>query len=193
MRKLVYFIGTTIDGFIAAPDGDLAFFPLTDDVVTFLSSEYPETLPVQVREQLGIADAANRRFGTVIQGRATYAPAIEAGLTSPYPHLRQYVVSETLTPSPDPAVTIISGDVTGKVRALKAEEGTEKGRDIFLLGGARLAGSLLPEIDELVVKIYPVVAGAGIPMFGTGFSPLSFRLTGTRTLDGGMALLSYER
>ncbi|MFI0449284.1 dihydrofolate reductase family protein [Actinomadura sp. 6N118] len=189
MRKLVYFIGSTIDGFIAAPDGDLAFFPITEDVIAFLSSDYPETLPVQVREQLGIGDAANRRFDTVIQGRATYAPAIEAGLTSPYPHLRQYVVSETLTASPDPAVDIISGDVTGKVRALKAEEGM----DIFLLGGARLAGSLLPEIDELVVKVYPVVAGAGIPLFGMGFSPLSFRLTGTHTLDGGMAVLSYER
>ncbi|GAA2614603.1 dihydrofolate reductase family protein [Actinomadura fulvescens] len=189
MRKLVYFIGTTIDGYIAAPDGDLTFFPITEDLIAYLSADYPETLPVQVREQLGIDKAANRRFDTVIQGRATYAPAAEAGVTSPYPHLRQYVVSETLTTSPDPAVDIISGDVTGKVRALKAEEG----KDIFLLGGGRLAGSLLPEIDELVVKVYPVVAGSGIPMFGTGFSPIPFRLTGTRTLDGGVTVLSYDR
>jgi hypothetical protein len=44
----------------------------------------------------------------VIQGRATYRPALDIGITSPYAHLRQLVVSTTLS-SPDPAVEIVSG------------------------------------------------------------------------------------
>ena len=49
------------------------------------------------------------------------------------------------------------------------------------------------EIDSIVLKVYPVVAGAGIPLFTADFSPTSFRLTGTRTLEGGTVVLSYDR
>ncbi|GAA3445503.1 dihydrofolate reductase family protein [Planomonospora venezuelensis] len=188
MRKLVYYIGMTIDGFIAAPDGGVDFFPVGKDVLDFIVEEYPETLPTHVRGQLGV-DAENRSFDTGIQGRVTYEPALEIGVTSPYAHLRQYVVSESITESPDPAVEIVSGDPLAKVRELKAEDG----KDIYLAGGGRLAGTLLPEIDRLVVKLYPVVAGAGIPLFTTGFSPVDFTLAGTRVLDGGMVVLTYDR
>ncbi|MFG3013690.1 hypothetical protein ACGFZB_25230 [Streptomyces cinerochromogenes] len=39
------------------------------------------------------------------------------------------------------------------------------GLDIWLCGGGRLAGTLWPEIDELLIKTYPVVAGTGIPVW----------------------------
>ncbi|MBG0829240.1 dihydrofolate reductase family protein [Planomonospora sp. ID67723] len=188
MRKLVYYIGVTIDGFIAAPDGSADFFPVTKDVVDFLVADYPDTLPTHVREQLGV-HGDNPHFDTGVQGRVTYEPALEIGVTSPYAHLRQYVVSESMTASPDPAVEIVSGDPLAKVRELKAEEG----KDIYLIGGARLAGTLLPEIDRLVVKLYPVVAGAGIPLFSAEFSPVHFELAGTRVLDGGTVVLTYDR
>lgn len=79
--------------------------------------------------------------------------------------------------------------MVGEIRRLKAEDG----KDIYLMGGARLAGTLLPEIDALVIKLYPVVAGAGIPLFSTGFSPTPFELTGTRALENGMVVLTYDR
>jgi dihydrofolate reductase len=99
------------------------------------------------------------------------------------------VVSESIAESPDPAVEIISTDVVGKVRELKAEDG----KDIYLIGGSRLAGALLQEIDALVIKLYPVVAGAGIPLFTAGFAPTDFRLTGTRPLENGTVILSFDR
>ncbi|WP_067178736.1 dihydrofolate reductase family protein [Microtetraspora niveoalba] len=188
MRKLTYYIGMTIDGFIADPDGGSDFFPVTQDVVDFIRGDYPDTLPTHVRPQLGLDDG-NRDFDTVVQGRATYEPALEAGLTSPYAHLRQYVVSRGIASSPDPAVEIVAGDPLAKIRELKAEDG----KRIYLAGGARLAGTLLPEIDELVIKVYPVVVGSGVPLFTADFSPVYFELTGTRVLDSGMVVLSYVR
>ncbi|HEY9411238.1 MAG TPA: dihydrofolate reductase family protein [Jiangellaceae bacterium] len=187
MRKLIYYVGMSIDGFIAAPDGDVTFFPVTPDVMTFLTEDYPETLPTHVRDQLGL-DAANHHFDTGVQGRVTYEPALEIGITNPYAHLRQYVVSTSLAESPDPAVRIVS-DPVATVRELKAEDG----KDVYLMGGSRLAGTLLPEIDGLVIKLYPVVAGAGIPLFTAEFAPTAFDLTSTRTLESGMLVLTYDR
>jgi dihydrofolate reductase len=187
LRKLVYYVGTTIDGFIAAPDGSFDFFPVTPDVVDFITAAYPDTLPTHVREQLGV-DVPNPNFDVGVQGRATFQAALDIGVTSPYAHLRQYVVS-TGYESADPAVEVISTDVVERIRELKAEDG----KDIYLIGGSRLAGSLLAEIDSIVLKVYPVVAGAGIPLFTADFNPTSFRLTGTRTLDGGTVVLSYDR
>jgi dihydrofolate reductase len=187
VRKLVYYVGTTIDGFIAAPDGSFDFFPVTPDVVDFIVGNYPDALPTHVREQLGV-DVPNPNFDVGVQGRATYQPALDIGVTSPYAHLRQYVVSTTYD-SPDPAVEVISSDVVGRVRELKAEDG----KDIYLMGGSRLAGTLLAEIDSLVLKVYPLVAGAGIPLFTADFTPTSFTLTDTRTLENGTVVLSYDR
>jgi dihydrofolate reductase len=74
------------------------------------------------------------------------------------------------------------------VRALKAAPG----RDILLVGGGRLAGTLLGEIDELVVKLYPVVAGTGVPLFTAPFAPTRLHLTGSRVLVSGTIVLTYH-
>jgi dihydrofolate reductase len=84
-------------------------------------------------------------------GRTTYDIGRKVGLTSPYPHLRQIVVSSSITASPDPAVEVVGQDVAGTVRALKAEDG----KDVWLAGGGRLAASLVDEIDELILKVNP--------------------------------------
>ncbi|MBT2478577.1 dihydrofolate reductase family protein [Streptomyces sp. ISL-94] len=191
MRKLTYFIGATIDGFIAAPDGDFDFFlpHLTEDYFPHLIGEYADTLPAPGRAALGVADVPNSRFDTVLMGRGTYAPGLAAGLTSPYAHLRQIVLSRSLTTSPDPAVEVTADDPVALVRKLKQEEGL----GIWLCGGADLAGQLLPEIDELIVKQYPIVAGTGIPLFRADFSPRAFRLTDSQVFEGGNLVLTYAK
>ncbi|MFJ8621765.1 dihydrofolate reductase family protein [Kitasatospora sp. NPDC093550] len=191
MRKLSYFIGTTIDGFIADPDGGYDFFfaHLTEDYAPTLFSAYPETIPTPGRTAAGIAEAPNKRFDTVLQGRGTYEHGLAVGLTSPYAHLRQIVFSRTLTPSPDPAVEVTAEDPLSVVRRLKQEDGL----GIWLCGGADLAGQLLPEIDELIIKQYPVVAGSGTPLFRTGFEPRAFTLTDSRVFERGNVILTYAR
>jgi dihydrofolate reductase len=187
MRKLVYVVGATVDGFIAGPAGELDFFPLTDDVVALLATELADTLPAHVRSQLGVTGPP-QRYDTVVMGRSTYEPALEVGITSPYAPLRQLVVSRTLEDAPDPEVEIVRGDPVGTVRSVKAEAGA----DILLVGGGRLAGALLGEIDQLLVKVYPVLAGTGVPMFATPFTPTALALADSRVLQQGTVVLTYD-
>lgn len=192
MRKLTYFIACSIDGFIGDESGDATFMiPLVDEeFFEYLKTEYPETLPTHGRRPLGIDDLPNKRFDTIIQGRASYDLALKEGVTSPYAHMREYVASRTLTESPDPNVEIVSDDLVGKVRELKAEDG-ELG--IYLCGGSRIAGELFDEIDELVVKTYPITLGTGMPMFGSGFSVTGFALDEFRTFTNGIFVRTYSR
>ncbi|MEV7616494.1 dihydrofolate reductase family protein [Streptomyces sp. NPDC089799] len=187
MRKLTYFIGVSIDGFIAAPDGAFDwFFPFVDpEYMGFLAAEYPETMAAAGREPLGLPEPDPKRFDAVIMGRATY----ELGDASPYRPLKHYVASRSLTAPADSGDEIISGDLVARVRELKAEDGL----GIYLCGGADLAGQLVEEIDEFVIKTYPVFLGSGIPMSRAGYVPRGLELTDVRSFGGGQVVTTYAR
>lgn len=190
MRKLTYFIAASIDGYIGDPTGEAEFFTrfVDEEYFGFLKEEYPETLPTPGRRPLGIDHLQNKRFDTVIQGRRSYDLALGAGITSPYAHMRQLVASRTLT-STDPDVEIVSGDVVARVRELKREEGL----GMYLCGGANLAAQLVDEVDELVVKTYPLILGSGMPMFGSEFAQTEFALESSRTFGNGVIVGTYGR
>jgi dihydrofolate reductase len=191
LRKLTYFIGASLDGFIAAEDGGVESFPIGDDVIAHIVAEYPETLPTHIAPHVGITpDTKFRHFDTVIMGRGTYEPAARIGITNPYAHLRTYVATRTITESPDPDVTLVADDPIATVRALKAEPG-EPG--IWLAGGGRLAGALAGEIDELVIKTYPILLGSGIPMLAGEFATIPFTRTDGLVLAGGAMVTRYVR
>ncbi|MYS10900.1 dihydrofolate reductase [Streptomyces sp. SID6041] len=191
MRKLTYFIACTIDGFIGDPKGDAtSMYAYVDaEFLEFLTAEYPETIAAQGREALGI-HAENQRFDTVIQGLASYRLALDIGITSPYGHLRELVATRSLAESPDANVELIAGDLVGRVRELKAEDGP---LDIWLCGGSTIAGALIDEIDELVIKTYPQVYGSGMPMFGADFEPRDFELKDFRVFGNGTFVRTYTR
>ncbi|WP_406863069.1 dihydrofolate reductase family protein [Streptomyces sp. HUAS MG47] len=192
MRKLTYYVACSLDGFIGDPKGDatsmMAF--IDEEYLAFMNAEYPETVPTLARNHLGI-DAPNKRFDTVIQGLASYRLALDEGNTSPYAHLRQYVATRSLRESPSPDVELIAEDLVGRVRALKAEDGD---KDIWLCGGATVAGALIEEVDELVIKSYPQIYGSGMPMFGdAAFEPRDFVLDDVRTFGNGVVVRTYTR
>ncbi|MFB7587449.1 dihydrofolate reductase family protein [Streptomyces sp. NPDC056169] len=191
MRKLTYYIACTIDGFIGDPEGDAtSMFKFVDaQYLQFMGAEYPETIPTQGREAFGI-DGDNKHFDTVVQGLKSYQLALDIGVTSPYGHLREFVATRSLTESPDANVELIADDLVGRVRELKAEESP---LGIWLCGGSTIAGELIEEIDELVVKTYPQVYGSGMPMFGAGFEPRDFTLGEVRTFDNGVLVRTYTR
>ncbi|MFI0237421.1 dihydrofolate reductase family protein [Streptomyces sp. NPDC016845] len=193
MRKLSYFIAASVDGFIGDESGDgMMFMSYVDDEFRqFLVEEYPETISSEGRRILGLDGVANKKYDTVLQGRRSYQVGIDAGMLSPYGHLREYVATRSLAESPHPHVELIHDDVVGKVRELKAESG-ELG--IWLCGGAQLAGLLADEIDELVIKTYPVVFGGGMPMFaGRNYALAEFDLAETRTFAKGAIVRRYTR
>lgn len=189
MRKLVYYVGASIDGYIAGPEAQFDFYPVPDDMVAWMNERYPETIPTHIRRHFGMDDLPNKAFDTMVMGRGTYEPALDVPTTSPYAHLRQYVVSRTLTID-DPTVQVERGDPIELVRRLKAED---TGLDIYLGGGGKMAASLLPEIDELIIKSYPVVAGTGVPMFDGAFSPTLFTPTHRETFSNGAQVTWFTR
>ncbi|MFC9788170.1 dihydrofolate reductase family protein [Rhodococcus sp. NPDC127528] len=188
MRKLVYYVGVSLDGYIAGPNGEYDFYPVGEDLAAYMNAQFPEVVPAHVREAIGL-EAEPVRYDTLIMGRGTYEPARSVGIASPYSPLRQYVVSTTLGAVDHPDVEVTADDPAELIRRLKQEEG----KDIYLAGGGKLAASVLPQIDELIVKLYPVVAGAGIRAFSGEFQPTMFTLTGTRAFDNGTLVLTYDR
>ena len=92
-------------------------------------------------------------------------PVRRPAFPGPYAHLEQYVFAHGLAAPAD--VTVVEGDPVELVRKLKAEDGL----GIYLAGGGNLAGQLRDEIDEWVVKVSPVVLGAGIRVFEHAFAP----------------------
>lgn len=193
MRKLVYCIASTIDGFIAGPDGadptgPGGFWPVPADYLQHLIAELPEILPGPARAALGVT-AAGTHFDTALEGRRTYEIGLRAGIDDAFPHLRHLVFSRSLGESPDPAVEIVATDPVAKVRELKQEDG----RDIWLVGGAELASALYGEIDRLIVKLGPLTIGSGIPLFSHQFEPTVWRLTDHTAVESGALFLTYDR
>ncbi len=189
MRELTYYVGVTLDGFIAGPEDEVDFYPLTPQFEDFMGTELADLQPAHVRAARGTAEAPLTRFDTVVMGRRTYEPALAYGITDPYAHLRTLVVSGSLADPGEANVEIVRTDPVARIRELKAEEGL----GIYLAGGAGLAGELFGEIDRLIVKKYPVLAGSGIPMTAHGFAPRQFVLEDVRTFDNGCAVLSYAK
>jgi dihydrofolate reductase len=187
MRSLVYLVACTLDGYIAGVDGAFDFFPFEGPHMPDLIAEFPEMIAGHNRELLGVT-AGNQRFDTVLMGRATYEVGQAAGINSPYPHLRQILVSTSTSSPPDPAVEVIDDSAATRVQALKAEPG----KDIWLCGGGRLAASLVEEIDELILKVNPILLGSGIPLFAGTVGPRPATLTGHKIYPNGFALLRYR-
>ena len=123
-------------------------------------------------------------------GRKTYEVGLEQGITDPYPSMESYVFSQSMTESPTPRVRLVADEPAEFVADLKSRAGG----DIYLCGGSELAGTLFAAnlIDEIVVKLNPLVMGDGLPVFGGVESPVDLELFDTKRYESGVVLLSYR-
>jgi dihydrofolate reductase len=172
MRKLKYHVASTVDGFIAHTDHTIDGFVAEGEHV----SDYLESL--------------KNDYDIVLMGRRTYEFGFQYGVTDPYPWMKQYVFSGSMESSPDANVELISGDIVGFVRTLKGQTG----KDIYLCGGASLASTLLAErlVDEVIIKLNPVLFGTGLPLFSGPIAQTSLQLLESKTYDNSVVLLRYE-
>ena len=187
MRELKYFVACTVDRFIARADGSFDFFLAEGAHLKDLVKTYPETVPAHLRQPIGVRPASNW-VDTVLMGRKTYDIGLPFGVTSPYPHLKQYVFSRTMKESLSPDVTLVKSDPLEFVRGLKRE----KGRDIWLYGGGVLAAALFTEIDELILKVNPVILGAGIALFEGPVPQTDLDLVEAKTYPNGFVFKRYR-
>ena len=172
MRKVIAYIATSLDGFIARPDDDVSWLdPFNAGGEDYGFAEFLKTA------------------GTAVMGARTY----EQSLIHPERLLsgvKNYVLtSRFLPPAPGSEVVFWHGPLTGLVRKIRAESK----KDIYIVGGGRVISRFLDEglIDEFHVVVNPVALGKGKSMFDGLKKKLTLRLTDTRTFDNGSVLLSY--
>lgn len=171
MRSLKYYIACTIDGFIAHEDSSVDGFSFEGEHVT----DYIQSLD---------------GFDTVLMGRKTYEYGLNLGVTNPYPTMKQYVFSRTMETSPDENVLLVSENIIEFIKELK----NENGKDIYLCGGGELATTLFAAnlIDELILKLNPVLFGSGIPLFSAGINQTNLELINNKIYNNGVVLLHYQ-
>lgn len=188
MRELVYYVGVSVDGYIAGPDGQFDAFPMEGDHQTFVNERYADAIPTDIAKSLGIPQR-NDMFDTLVMGWNTYAIGPENGMDSPYHHLRQFVFSRNHT-AEGRNLTVTADDPVAVVRDLKAETGAS----IYLCGGSALASSLIDEIDRLVLKNYPVLLGDGKPLFEPStYKPHDFTQVRTEIIGSMCTVSEYVR
>jgi dihydrofolate reductase len=189
MRDVIYYIASTLDGFIAHEDGSFDGFPWDDEYGAALFASFPETFPAGIRGDNG-KQSGNKWFDTVLMGRHTYEVGLKEGITNPYPTLDSYLFSRTLRESPDQQVRLITEKAVQTVKSLKQKPG----KAIWLCGGSNLASTLLEAnlIDKIFVKLNPVLFGSGIPLFNEGIKPTTLQLTDSKVFKSGHMLLHYE-
>lgn len=168
MRRLVYSVAASLDGFIAGPGGEY------DWIVQDPSFDFA---------------ALWERFDTLLMGRLTYGVAIRRLDFLHSMGKRIVVVSTTLDPAQCPAVTILSANIPDAVAKLKAEPG----KDIWLMGGGVLFRVLLDAglVDSVEVALNPVLLGDGVPL-NPGGSRHALHLTESKTLPSGILVLKYS-
>lgn len=170
MRRIVAYVASSVDGFIAGPDDDMGWLPRFDG------------------DPVGFYDFF-RDVGAIAMGRRTYEWILDAG-PWPYGDVPAHVLSTTLAAGPAEHVTVTPGPLTDLAATLREGEGTA-----WLVGGGRLFKSFAAEklIDLWIVTVVPVMLGAGVPLFPSGRDAYArLELVETRTLPGDCVQLHYR-
>lgn len=185
MRKIIYWVHTSLDGHIDGPGGAFDWPVLGPDLAAY-------------------GEVLNERVDTFLYGRAVWEmmsgfwPNAESMSNDPHdlafaPVWRRtpkIVFSRTLQ-QPEGNVRVIGGNLAEEVTALKQSPG----KGLLLTGGSTLAGALteLGLIDEYHIVVHPVVLGGGRPLFHKAKERLTLQLVDSRSFDSWTVLLRYER
>jgi dihydrofolate reductase len=170
MRKIIFGVGISIDGYIARADGsvDFLFMPKDFSMAPFFKA-----------------------IDTAIMGRKTLDVSLKMGGGSFGASMKTYVYTRTV-PAGERDGMIFTQEPPSKLVATLRKA---QGKDIWLMGGGELAREFLKEdlVDEVHLGVVPVLLGEGIPAFAAGFTQLDFKLTESKTYLRGLVSLKYER
>ena len=170
MRKVVLTVAISLDGYIARPDGsvDFLFTPKGFSLASFMA-----------------------RIDTAIMGRTTFDVAVKMGGSFGGSSIKYYVASRSKPPGERDGVVFTRQSPAILVRQIRKRPG----KDIWLMGGGELARDYLKAdlVDEIHLGVFPVLLGAGIPLFQAGFPQRSFSLAECKTYPKGFLTLEYKR
>ena len=176
MRKIVVYIALSADGFIARPDGDIEWLNRIPDAGDYGMS------------------ALYASIDTILWGRKTYDMALAFQKKGVVPQafdskMKHYVFSRR-PPKRHPAEVEF---VKGPVRKFMARIRAEAGKNVWVMGGAGLIGSLLDvgAIDEFDMHVMPVMIGKGIPLSMPKRRDVRLELAGSESYTNGVVRLHY--
>ncbi|MGW6566972.1 dihydrofolate reductase family protein [Streptomyces sp. NPDC054975] len=184
MRKLIYGMNLSLDGYIAAPGDDIGWSVPSDELFQFWS------------DQLQATDLS--LYGRKLwQTMSSYWPTGDQQPDATPAHIEfarrwramSKVVFSSTIDEVDWNTRLVTGDAVAEIARLKAEDGGPMD-----IGGATLAGAAMRAglIDEYVLATAPVLVGGGTPFFTALDSWVNLNLVETRTLPGGVLLTRYE-
>jgi dihydrofolate reductase len=172
-RKVIVYIATSLDGYIAQPNDELGFLSCVE----------------QEGEDYGYA-AFVETVDAVLVGRKTYDKVLSMGFDFPHADKDAYVITRTPRPSIG-SVKFYTNDLKSLVARLKSE----KGKHIFCDGGAEVIHELLKDdlVDEFIISVLPILVGNGTKLFKEGRPEQLVELVSVKTFDKGLTQLHYRR
>jgi dihydrofolate reductase len=170
-RRIVVYVATSADGFIARKDGS----------VDWLQRPRP-------KGNYGW-NAFYRSIDTCLLGRKTYDVSVRHGMPEPCVGRKNYVFSRTLDQAASPRVVVVNQDVASFAERLR----TEKGKNVWLMGGAELVAAFVDcgQVDEFVLHVIPKMIGEGIPLVDPRHRDLSLKLLASKKFPDGVVKLDY--
>ena len=177
-RKIIVYIATSADGYIARKDG----------AVDWLER------PRVKGEDYGMGEFY-KSVDTVIYGRKTYDMAVkfvEEGIEIPDDgrNIRNYVFSTRRPPKKIlPGFEFVKEPIKKFASRLRAE----KGNNIWMMGGGGIIASFLDEgeIDEFIIHVIPTFIGEGIPLIAPRHRTVPLKLLSTKKYSDGVVRLHY--
>ncbi len=187
MRKIIVLSFITLDGMMQAPGG-----PEEDPSGGFKYGGW--TVPYFDDFMGKVMGEQMAKPSELLLGRktfeifASYWPENETGWPG-INSMRKYVVSTTLKEH-DWNNSVFLGGVD-EIKDLKKETGP----DLYVHGSSNLIQTLLKNdlVDELYLKIFPIVLGHGKRLFGDGTIPAAFELLESKSSPNGVIVASYKR
>jgi dihydrofolate reductase len=185
MSRIIYWVHTSVDGFIDGPGGEFDW-------------------PVMGPELSAYSEELDQGVDTLLYGRPVWQMMVDfwpnAESMSDDPHVTAFAPFWRATPKivfsrtyagDEWTSRVIGADIGSEVAALKARPG---GGDLLLTGGAALAATLtgLGLVDEYHIAVHPVVLGGGRQLFARPDHRHSLRLVGSRVLDAQVVVSHYR-
>jgi dihydrofolate reductase len=169
-RRIIAYLATSADGYIARPDGDVAWL------------DRPRTAG-----DYGMAEFY-RSIDTIVWGRKTYDFAVQVG--QPFDAKKHnYVLSRRPPAEPAANVEFVTEAVDIFAKKLRQAEGS----NVWLMGGAELFASFLDvgALDEFIIHVVPIFIGAGIPLLTPRHRATRLGLVTAQSFADGVVRLHY--
>ena len=182
MRKLLFFMLVSLDGYFEAPNGDISWHNVDEEFNEFAIA------------QLDSVDTL--LFGRVTyQGMASYWPTAIATENDPavagkMNAIPKIVFSRTLYNAEWNNTRLVKDNIAEEISKLKQQPG----KDLIIFGSSNLAASFaeMGLIDEYRIMVSPVILGEGTPLFKGIHQQLKLKLFKTRTFGNGNVLHYYR-